>query len=70
MPAVKGWVGHASSPGTVLAGTGRSSTGKTGAPVLAVEDEELAGLGGLEHDRNAASRPRRMVVSAGGEALS
>src|SRR5437868_7861173 len=28
-----GCVGHARSPGTVLAGTGRSSTGKIGAPV-------------------------------------
>src|SRR5690349_5907027 len=31
---VNGWVGLARSPGTLLAGTGRSSTGKTGFPVV------------------------------------
>src|SRR6266478_3294361 len=31
---VKGCVGDATSPGTLLAGTGRSSTGKIGVPVV------------------------------------
>jgi len=29
-----GWVGEATSPGTSLVGTGRSSTGKRGTPLL------------------------------------
>ncbi len=41
------------SPGTLLCGTGRSSTAKTGIPLSRWKHEEVAGLVALNHHRDA-----------------
>ena len=66
---VNGCVGEASSPGTVLAGTGRSSTGKIGSPVSRFEDEEHARLRRLQRRRERVAPLRTTVTSAGGDGV-
>ena len=69
MPAVNGCVGDASSPGTSLGGTGRSSIGKTGSPFSRLRTNSMPVL--VAWITAGIRRPfREMVTSAGGEALS
>ncbi len=51
----KGCVGEATSPGTSLAGTGRSSTPKTGSPGRSIEHEHQSHLRHLDDSRDQAA---------------
>jgi hypothetical protein len=67
--ALKGCVGEATSPGTVLRGTGRSSTGKIGSPVSRSSTKSCPVF--VACSTAGTSRPStRTSTSAGGEALS
>jgi hypothetical protein len=65
----KGCVRDAVSPGTSLAGTGRSSTGEERSAGLAVEQEQVSGLG-ADRDAATVAAARAVVKSAGGVATS
>jgi hypothetical protein len=67
--ALNGCVGDTCSPGTVLAGTGRSVTGNSGSPVSRCSTNSCPVL--VAWITAGTSRPpRRMLTSAGGDALS
>ena len=69
MRAVNGWVGDAISPGTVLRGTGRSSTGNTGFPVVRSSTKSMPDLP-VWMTAGIRAPSFVTVTSAGGAALS
>src|SRR5687768_11375917 len=67
--AVNGWVGAATSPGTLLAGTARSSTGNSGRPLVRSNTNIIPDL--VVWTTAGIRAPFCVTaVSAGGEALS